>query len=189
MDDMSAEKSPEYCLRIHGLILRKRKKNTLAHCDFSLVHKFLSLHYSCSRPKVFKAEQAEQPAMRTCVNFKKSSGEKNSDWHFSVALIYVTPYRAKHFITPNKTSRDNFPRKLGWTHLKKTQGSILNLWSMGLFHLHLLSKLYCLVTARFFSSQSQAPKRKKLIVNSPPTCHGLFSPLIYLLFVLYFCTK
>ena len=63
--------------------------------------------------------------MRTCVNFKKSSGEKNSDWHFSVALIYVTPYRAKHFITPKKTSRDNFPRKLGGTHLKKTQGSIL----------------------------------------------------------------
>ena len=63
--------------------------------------------------------------MRTCVNFKKSSGEKNSDWHFSVALIYVIPYRAKHFITPNKTSRDNFPRKLGGTHLKKTQGSIL----------------------------------------------------------------
>ena len=112
-------------LRIHGLLLRNRKKNALAHCDFSLVHKFHSLHYFTLTPISFQSGAGRTTCHADLCQFQKIIRGKNSDWHFSVALIYVTPYRAKHFITPNKTSRDNFPRKLGGTHLKKTQGSIL----------------------------------------------------------------
>ena len=141
-------------LRIHGLLLlRNRKKNALTHCDFSLVHKFLSLHYSCSRPKVFKAEQAEQPAMRTCVNFKKSSGEKKWLTFFGRAdLCHSLSSKTLH----------NSQQNLSWQFSKEIRRDTpqenpriypRSRWNIGLFHLHLLSKLYCLVTARFFLSK------------------------------------